>query len=159
MGVWVSVRVDGGGGGCMLYDTDCDVSYHVSGQVSSQKCGGVGINSIDMDTFSDAEDRHDYELGQAVCSELFGDNEKCTIRAKTTTPAPQPGKDCIGRQEGTYCLPTFDGFIVCPQNVTEACPAGTVCVAKWLFFHVAVLEERLCIHVRWCDNGDVGLDT
>eukprot|EP00041_Stephanoeca_diplocostata_P022826 m.548599 g.548599 ORF g.548599 m.548599 type:complete len:527 (-) comp22158_c1_seq68:2838-4418(-) len=95
--------------------------------VSSQKCGGVGINSIDMDTFNDAQDRHDYELGQAVCNELFGDNQKCSIRAKTTTPAPEPGKDCIGRQDGTYCLPTFDGFIICPQNVTESCPAGTVC--------------------------------
>eukprot|EP00040_Diaphanoeca_grandis_P004688 m.29764 g.29764 ORF g.29764 m.29764 type:complete len:527 (-) comp16155_c1_seq1:185-1765(-) len=98
-------------------------------QVTTLRFGGIALASIDMDSFN-VTGRSDYMLTRTLCEALHGSRiERCTnVSPDTTTPSPNSGKGCnhVDHTAGTYCYNT-SSFLICPNNVTENCPLGTVC--------------------------------
>jgi len=97
--------------------------------VTNQRLGGIALDSIDMDS-TNVTGYDDYLLARSLCEAFRGaGNSRCTHSAPlTTTPSPNSGKGCnhVDRTSGTYCA-NSTSFIICPNNVTEQCPFGTVC--------------------------------
>ena len=92
------------------------------------RVGGIGVESIDQDSYDTVSMKKDYALVLAACKAMFGDTAARCAETKTTTFSPPTNgtTSCDGHADGTYCMDEYE-FLVCPPAVRESCAPGTVC--------------------------------
>jgi len=108
--------------------TGPDAIASIVAAAQTGRVGGVGLESIDQDSYDSASMKKDYTLTIAACRAMFGADSTRCAEAKTTTFVPPTNgtTTCDGHPDGTYCVNDYE-FLVCPPAVTETCAPGTIC--------------------------------